>query len=346
MDNFDKVALLFETLRGPEQQLINRKISHIKLSKPYDYLTRLAASISKTEDEEKVIEQFTQLDFMSVKTYEQAMLIELEIRRLNYSLALSPSFNPFLLDENARNYSVKNIGELVVEINGQKVPLSEFTNDQNTLSANRKKTLRIQACKWYNEAKMVILDMIETSKIIIKNITKVKINYYSLGLEFFVMLLLSIFLVGDILLSDVNLYRLDPTNTWYNVGIFIVLLATAFLAIVRRIYRTYPYRMASKVKKQIEQETALLKSLDDMNAKFIEIINNKGQGASGFDVLIKKISVINDKRNVTTNQLLDYAYNPKEYFYRTHQELLLANNLVFALGFLVAVLVLVALSIG
>ena len=346
MNKFDKAALLFETISGPDMNLVRHKIDQVRMSPEYDRLAQLTPTISVTQTQNEIINSFEKLDIYNVKTYKDALAVEIEIKRLDASLKSLPSFNPFFGDAPTEAYKVKKLGEIGVEINGQVVKLEDFTSDKEILSAARKKELKLKIIKWYGEAKQTLAGLLDNYRRLFHNIRTIRFKYASLDIEYWVMLVACVIFVVDLLVSDFQWYRLNPNNGFYNIGFLLIVLITSFMGCFHSFYRTFPARLLSQVKQQLSRDEELLADLDKLCDSVNAKVADKAQTPNDLGLVIKDMAMFKQHRYLNTREIRDYAYNPKEYFYRRYRNWLLAYNICFLVGFVLIIAIIAALEIG
>lgn len=340
MKNLDKVALLFEMMIGSDMVFVNDKVERIRFSPEYTRLYRAAPMLSKTQSLSDVASRFNNIDLYGIMSLSKALEIEREIKELDKRLKRFPSINPYLSDGQEKDYNVRTLGDIGVEINAQGMPLDEFMTYKGVLTANRKKILKMKAFTWYKEAKVALLEMVENSKLMLRKIRNGRINYISLMLQFYVSLASTVGLVFYLGFTPANLnYRLN-SNLIYDLFIILALIGFGVVSVIHTFYRFYPFRVASNVRKQINRQEELSKKLDDVSEKFERRLLDKAANAEKLDVLLKKMAIIGNSRNYNPIDLLDYAYSEKEFFYNRYKWMLITYNVAFVISFAISTILL------
>ncbi|MDD4065780.1 MAG: hypothetical protein PHY11_02130 [Bacilli bacterium] len=345
MNKYDELALLFEAVNGPDINLIRHKIDEVRKSPEYMRLSQLTLSLSNAQSLYEIINKFMALDIYSVKSYQEAIEVEIEVKTLDAKLKEIPSVNPLFAADVFSDYNVSKVGDIETEANGQVVSLNDIANNVNVLSSPRKKALKLKIINWFTEAKSTFKLMNENYHTLYRKIRDIKLQFTSLDIEYALILAGCIIFFVDILISDFQWYRLDPNNWFYNFGALFIMLDTAFMSCVHRYYKKFPERLVRDVKYQL---THYDETLDDLNAfctSMSDNISEKAQKPSDLNIVVKDLAFYK-KHDLTSKQLKDYIYNPKEYFYARHQKLLLAYNICFVVGLVVMTLIIAALEIG
>jgi hypothetical protein len=333
MKNLDKSALLFEMLIGTDMVFVNDKIERIRFSNEYTRLYRAAPMLSKTQSLSDVAYRFNNIDLYGVMSLAKALEIEREIKELDNRLKRFPSINPYLTDGKEKDYNVKTLGDIGVEINAQGMPLDEFMTYKGVLTSNRKKILKIKAFTWYKEAKVALLEMVENSKLMLRKIRNGRINYISLALQHYVSLISLVALIVFVGFSPASLsYRLASLIV-YDLLILVAMIGFGVVTLIYTYYRHFPFRVASSVRKQVNQQENLSRKLDEVSEKFERRLLDKAGSSEKLDVLLKKMAIIGNSRQFNPIDLLDYAYSEKEFFYTRHKKLLLVSNIAFIVSF-------------
>ena len=333
MKNLDKVALLFEMMIGSDMVFVNDKVERIRFSPEYTRLYRAAPMLSKTQSLSDVASRFNNIDLYGIMSIQKALEIEREIKELDKRLKRFPSFNPYLSDGKEKDYNIKTLGDIGVEINAQGMPLDEFMTYKGVLTANRKKILKMKAFTWYKEAKVALLEMVENSKLMLRKIRHGRINYISLLIQFYVATITTLGLIFYLGFTPASLGYRENSNLVFNIFVILALLAFGVVSVIHTFYRYFPFRVASTVRKQINRQEELSKKLDDVSEKFERRLLDKAANAEKLDVLLKKMAIIGNSRSYNPIDLLDYAYSEKEFFYNRYKVLLMIYNVAFIISF-------------
>lgn len=340
MKNLDKVALLFEKIIGTDMIFVNDKVERIRFSPEYTRLYRAAPMLSKTQSLTDVAQRFNAIDLYGIMSLNKALEIEREIKELDKRLKRFPSINPYLSDGKEKEYNVRTLGDIGVEINAQGMPLDEFMTYKGVLTANRKKILKMKAFSWYKEAKVALLEMVENSKLMLRKIRHGQINYVSLLIQFYLSLISVVALIFYVGFTPTSLAYRTNSNLIFDILMFLTFISFAIVSVIRSFYRFYPFRVASAVRKQINRQEELSKKLDDVSEKFERRLLDKASNAEKLDVLLKKMAIIGNSRQFNPIDLLDYAYSEKEYFYNRYKILLMIYNIAFVFTFTISTILL------
>jgi hypothetical protein len=333
MKNVDKVALLFEMLIGTDMVFVNDKVERIKFSPEYSRLYRAAPMLSKTQSLNDVAIRFNNVDLYGIMSLQKALEIEREIKELDKRLKRFPSINPYLSDGKEKDYNIRTLGDIGVEINAQGMPLDEFMTYKGVLTANRKKILKMKAFTWYKEAKVALLEMVDNSKLMLRKIRHGRINYFSLLIQFYLSLAATLGLIFYLGFIPANISYRTNSNLIFDILVIFSLFTFGVVSIIHTFYRYYPFRVASDVRKQISKQEELSKKLDDVSEKFERRLLDKAANAEKLDVLLKKMAIIGNSRQYNPIDLLDYAYSEKEFFYNRFRVVLIVYNVAFVISF-------------
>lgn len=338
MRSIDKTALLFELLLGTDMFLVNQKIEKIRYSPEYMRLYRASPMLSKTQSLTDVAQRFAKIDLYGILSLKRALEVEQEIYELDRRLKKFPSINPYLSDGNEKDYNVKTLGNIGVEINAQGMSLNDFVTYKGVLSNNRKKILKLKAFNWYKEAKVALMEMVDNSNLMLRKIRNGKVFYFSLGIEFYLSLITtSVLLIYILFCPEMASYRTNPNNFMYNLLLIINLVSNGVVMCLHKIYVSFPFRIASAVRRQVITQERLSQKLDQVSSKFERQLINKAKAPQKMDILLKKIAIVGENRHYSPIDLLDYAYCEKEYYYCHHRALLFIYNIFFVISFLVGV---------
>lgn len=340
MKNLDRTALLFEMLIGTDMIFVNDKIERIRFSNEYTRLYRAAPMLSKTQSLSDVAIRFNNIDLYGVMSLAKALEIEREIKDLDKRLKRFPSINPYLSDGKEKEYNVKTLGDIGVEINAQGMPLDEFMTYKGVLTSNRKKILKMKAFTWYKEAKVALLEMVENSKLMLRKIRHGRINYISLALQHYVAFLSIVSLIVYVGFAPSSFDYRSSSNIIFDLFMLLSMLAFGVVTVIYTYYRYYPFRVAGSVRRQINRQEDLSRKLDEVSEKFERRLLDKASNSEKLDVLLKKMAIIGNSRQFNPIDLLDYAYSEKEFFYARNKVLLLVSNIAFIVSFSISTILL------
>ena len=341
MKNLDRSALLFEMLIGTDMKFVNDKIERIRFSNEYTRLYRAAPMLSKTQSLSDVAYRFNNVDLYGVMSLAKALEIEREIKDLDKRLKRFPSINPYLTDGKEKDYNIKTLGDIGVEINAQGMPLDEFMTYKGVLTANRKKILKMKAFTWYKEAKVALLEMVENSKLMLRKIRHGRINYISLALQHYLSFVTLAALIVYVGFAPLSFNYRSDSSIIFDLLTLVAMLGFSVVTVIYTYYRHFPFRIAGSVRKQVNRQEDLSRKLDEVSEKFERRLLDKAGNSEKLDMLLKKMAIIGNSRQFNPIDLLDYAYSEKEYFYTRHKVLLLISNIAFIISFALSAILMI-----
>lgn len=351
MKQFDKTALLFEILLGSDMFLVNRKIEEIHSSVEYNRVCSCIPSISKTQTLKDIVDQFAALDIFGILSMNRALEVERQVNEMDRRLSAFPSINPYLVEpEQVRNYSISTVGNVNVEISAQGMKLNEFTTHTGVLPSHRKKIVKLKAFNWYKEAKASIAEMIETSKLFLTKIRKSKVRYKSLTAQYIVLTIISLAAIAYLAFFPETLpWRTTGFGDYRDLAFTalggVMVLSYLVVSLLRLDYKTFGFRMASKVRQQVVRQEGLIEQLNNKSEKFErELVDMAGKPRK-MNISTTSVGVINEYRKFNATELLDYVYCESEYYHDKHSRKLLFHNLFFVLGFMSSAAVLLLLTV-
>ena len=345
MRKVDKAALLFEYLLGPDMNSVNRKIEEIKMSDEYVRVSNFIPSTSSTQTLNDVKERFNAIDIYAVLSLDKALQIEKEIKELDRRLASFPSINPYLAN-NIGEYQIKRIGQIALEINSEGMTIDDLNNSSGLTPANRKKVLKTKIFNWYKEAKKGLADMVDNSKLMLARVRNSRIRFTSINLQHYVLIFaFFICLIGYYLLPVYKTNSLAIYPYISTIGLYIILICVTISSILKVIYKTYPFRIAAKLGQQVKHQDHLIEDLANKSYQFEKSIISSTKVNGDVKTMLKKISVVNQHDNISNNQLFEYIYSEKEYYIAHYRWQLIMHCIIFAIGFMVAAVV-IALGIA
>ena len=344
MRKIDKATLLFEYLLGPDMTSVNRKIEEIKMSKEYVRVANFIPSASSTQILADVKERFNAIDIYAILSLEKALHIEKEIKELDRRLSSFPSINPYLASF-TNDYHVKRVGQVAIEINSEGMALNDLTNNGGLTAANRKKVLKTKVFNWYKEAKKGLADMADNSKMMLSKIRNSTIRFTSINLQHYVLIVAAVIcLFAYYLLPNYKTVSLDLYPVISTIGLYVLLICVVLSSILKVIYKTYPYRMASKLSQQVKHQDHLIDELASKSYRFEKSLISSAKVTGDVKMMISKISILNNKETISNSELFEYVYSEKEYYIAHYRWQLIAHCVIFAIGFMVAAII-IALGI-
>ena len=333
----DKVALLFEMMCDTDLAIVNRKITEIKMSKEYNRVSEAIVALADSASMKEIVDRYNKLDVDAIVTFERALEVEKEIRRLDEKISIVKNFNPYLsLEENVKEYGVKTVGDINVEISSVNQPVDNFTSKQGVTVNHRRKVMAIKAFTWYKEAKKSIYMMIENSKMFLSRIRSSKVKYGSLSLEFFIAVVFALVTGGVVLFNPCfQSFREGTLNAGLmfmgTFSVYLLLISVIVVTVIKVHYSNYGYRQASKLSKQIAKKNRIVDRLDEASIKFERELMSQISKPHKVSTLVSSVAVLNDDANFSFNEVFEYMYNEKEYYYAKHKVLLTISNIFFAL---------------
>ncbi|MDY4788418.1 MAG: hypothetical protein SO253_03775 [Bacilli bacterium] len=344
MREYDKVALLFEMLIDTDLASVNRKITEIKMSKEYNRLSEAIVALSTTESMKDVVRRYNKLDIEGILTFERALEVEKEIKELDKRIGFLGNFNPYLVNEdNARQYGIKTVGDVSVEVSANNMKVNDFTTKEGVTTNHRRKIMKIKAFNWYKEAKKAVYLIIENTKLYLTRIRKSKVRFKSLGLEFIILSLLLCASLGLTFFSkNMEAFRLGALNNSMMilglVSLYTLLISFMFVSIIRVHYRYYGFRMASKMRKNLKYQQQVIRELDECSIKFERDLISQVRKPRKVKTSLVSTGILNEKNNLSFNEVFEYMYSEKEYYYSKHKTVLVLSNIFFMIGVLAAVI--------
>ena len=277
MKQFDKTALLFEMLLGTDMQNVNRKIEAIRVSPEYVRVANFIPSASSTQSLADVRERFDAIDIYGILSVNKALVIEQEIKELDRRLSAFPSLNPYLADGSEKKYKLRRVGQIAVEINSEGMIVDDFVTNKGVTTSNRRKVIKSKLFNWYKEAKKGFLDHIENSKLMLSKIRNSKIGFGSINFQYYLLALSTIVFLGCLLfLPSLSSYRDGTMDSnlavLHTLAFYVCLICAAVSAVIKAAYKTYPFRMASKMRKQVVKQRKLVDELASKSYYFEKVL--------------------------------------------------------------------------
>ncbi len=339
---FDRTALLFEMLLGTDMYVVNRKIDEIRLSPEFVRVSNYMPEASGTQLMFDVRTRFNALDVYGILSMQRALEVEQEIIELDRRIKNFPSLNPYLSNGAEGRYKVKTVGDIAVEISAQGMLLNDFTTHEGVEATNRRKVLKGKVFAWYKEAKKGFMEMIDNSKLMLSRVRLSKIKFGSICFQHVFIALAAVAMIACLFFSPTFAKYLDGSLGQYEkwgitIAFYLTFLCLMLSTIVVVHYRSYPFRTASRLRKQITKQRRLVSALNNRSYDFEKSIINSSKTPRKVNTLIKRISVLGDYQKMTAGQIFDYVYCEKEYYYEHHKGGLRFHNIVYAIGFLVAI---------
>lgn len=340
MKKIDKTILLFETLLGvSDPTLVNHKINAISAMPEYKRLCAWISTSSNTQILEDVVRRFKAINIYGISTYDEALRLEQEIIDLDRRVTDFTGINPYLSNGSEKSYKVKALGDVGVEINARGIHLNEFTTCKTVSRINRRKVIIMKAFSWYREAKIVLKDIQDELKALIARIRVSKLKFSSLNFEHFFTNLLFIVAIGGFLfvpgLDEWRTGAKDPVFDTILLGLAGLLgLSTIILNLIYTKYKTYPFHLASTVRKQIVGQRVMINDLEKSSVKLEKTLAKKAKKPRKLRIPLDNISIIRRYSRKTNAELLDYVYAENDYFYQHNRRLLGFMHFIFVVAIL------------
>lgn len=335
MKALDKTVLLFELLLGTDMARVNEKIDQIHFSDFYGRVVRVVPTLARTQLLADVVERYHHIDLYGILSIQRALEVEQELVELDRRIRLLPTINPYLADGGERPYEVKTVGQVGVEISAQGMRFDDFVSHQGVLARHRNKVVKLKAFAWYKEAKRGLTEMIDDSKLMLQKIRKAKLTFKSLGFQY---VFTSILVVGVVVFllffPQSEAYRLGTLSwlprTIYTGIVYGIAVCYGFLSIAHHHYKTYPFRMASSLRRNVAKQQKLSDTLDEISETFERQLVQATKMPRKITTSIHKVAVIGEQRRHNTSELIDYVYSEKEFYFERHRAFLVLHNIAFA----------------
>ena len=340
MKKLDKTILLFETLLGvSDPTLVNHKINEISAMPEYKRLGAWISTTSKTQILEDVVARFKAINIYAITTYDEALTVQQEIIDLDRRVTDFTGVNPYLSNGSEKNYKVKALGDIGVEINARGIHLDEFTTYKGVSRINRRKVVIMKAFTWYREAKIVLKDIQDELKSLIARIRVSKLKFSSLNFEhFFTNFLFVGALIGFLFIPNFEDWRNGAVSPLFDtvlLGLFGVLgLSTLIVNLIYTKYKTYPFHLGSTVRRQIVGQRVMINDLERNSVKLEQLLAKKTKKARKLRIPLDNVSIIRKYSRKTNAELLDYVYAENDYFYQRNRRLLGFMHFAFVVAIL------------
>jgi len=340
MKSSDRSILLFETLIGvSDSTLVNYKINEIQASPEYKRLSTWIASASKTQLLEDVISRFNAINIYAITSYEEALKIEQELKDLDRRVTSFTGINPYLTNGSEKDYKVKTVGDVGVEINARGIQLDEFASNKNVSRINRRKVIIMKAFGWYREAKAVIKSLQEDVKSLVARVRGSKLNYTSLNLEhgftnlMFVLVTALFFFGTNEAFVNWRSGALDDLYSIILFGLFTLLgLATVIINIIHTKCKNYSFHLSSTLRKQLNDHDAMLNELEDKSIKLEKELAKITTKPKKIKISLNNVSVMKKFSRLSTPDILDYIYSESDHFYQNNRGSLIFMHIAFVLS--------------
>lgn len=345
MKKLDKTILLFETLLNiSDPTLVNHKINDIQSMSQYKRLNAWISTAAKTQILEDVVNRYHAVNIYGITSYEEALSTEQEILDLDRRVTDFTGINPYLSNGSEKGYKVKALGDVGVEINARGIHLDEFAANKNVSRINRRKVIIMKAFGWYREAKIVLKNIQDELKSIISRIRVSKVKFTSLNLEYLFTNLLFIGTIGVFFFFPGSIIHTfyewrsgakDPLIDTILFGLLCGLgLATVIVNSIYTKYKTYPFHLASSVRKQVLGQRVMIDDLEKTSIKLEKELAKKVKKPRKLRIPLENISIIRKYSRKSNTELLDYVYSENDYFYQKHRRLLGFMHFTFAVAVL------------
>lgn len=359
MRALDKTALLFEMLLGSDMTNVNRKIDEIRFSDEYVRVSNFMPETSNTQIGQDIKQRFNSLDIFGVLSMQRILEVEQEIKELDRRISNFTTVNPYLANGVENKYKVSKVGDISVEISTEGMKLNEFTTYEGVKASNRKKVLKHKLFNWYIEAKKGIADSIDNSKLMLSRVRRSKIKLRSIQFQHALILIFTIIFAGlvcfmpSIAMPSGNAfdvfvkYRAGTCSTIQQIVITAGLTLSFALTLISKLcciaIRTYPFHVASKLRKQITHQKNLVARLDDVSYDFEKEVINKSKKPFKVKRAINSLSILNSTSSINSQELFDYVYSEKEYYIEHRKHALSFHNVIFAIAIIIAAAIGIAL---
>ena len=342
MKKIDKTILLFESLLGvSDPTLVNHKINDLSASPEYKKLAAWISTAAKTQLLEDVVERYNAINIFAITAYDEALSTEQELLDLDRRVTEFTGINPYLANGSERDYKVKSLGDIGVEINARGIHLNEFTANKTVSRINRRKVVIMKAFGWYREAKIVLSNIREELKALITRVRSSKLKFSSLNFEHFFTNLLFVGTFAAFLFGPFGTFVEWRTNTKDPVIQIVLLglvgllgLATVIVNMIYTKYKTYPFHLSSTMRRQIVGQKVMIADLEKSSIRLEKELAKKVKKPRKIRIPLDNVSIIRKYSRKTNAEILDYIYSENDYFYRKNRCLLNFMHFVFVVAVL------------
>ena len=342
MKKVDKTILLFESLLGvSDPTLVNHKINSINASPEYKKLTAWISTASKAQLLEDVVQRYNAINIFAITAYDEALSTEQELLDLDRRVTEFTGINPYLSNGSERDYKVKSLGDVGVEINARGIHLNEFTSNKTVSRINRRKVVIMKAFNWYREAKLMLQNIKEELKSLITRVRSSKLKFKSLNFEHFFANLLFVGTIAAFYFAPFGTFVEWRTNAKSPLIQMVLLglvgvvgLSTVIVNMIYTKYKTYPFHLASLMRKQVVGQKVMINDLEKTSVKLEKELAKKVKKPRKIRIPLDNISVIRRYSRKTNTEILDYIYSENDYFYRKNRCLLNFMHFVFVVAVL------------
>ena len=342
MKKIDKTILLFESLLGvSDSTLVNYKINELSSSQEYKRLSSWISTASKAQLLEDVVERYNKINIYAISTYDEALATEQEIMDLYRRVNEFTGINPYLANGSEKDYKIKALGDIGVEVNARGINLNEFTTSKNVSRINRRKVVIMKAFNWYREAKIILKNIKEELKDLMSRVKVSKLKFKSLDLEH---LFTNVLLIGTIIafffgpfgtFIEWRTEAKDPVVSTILFSLVCALgLATIVVNVIYTVYKTYPFHLSSSMRRQIVNQKLMIDDLEKSSIKLEKELAQTVKKPRKIKIPLDNVSIIRKYSSKTNAEILDYVYSENDYFYRKNR----GKLNVMHVAFIVAVL--------
>jgi hypothetical protein len=336
----DKSILLFETLMGvSDSTLVNYKINEIQASPEYKRLSTWISSASSSQLLDDVIKRFNAINIYAITSFEEALKIQQELIDLDRRVTDFTGVNPYLSNGSEKQYKVRTLGSVGVEINARGIKLDEFASNKNVSRINRRKVIVMKAYNWYREAKVVLKNMQEELKSLVSRVRASRLRFSSLDFEctftnLMFVLISALFFFG----TSVNLsaWRSGELNELHSIilfGLFVGLgFATLFINTLHTKYKVYSYHVSSIVRKQIVNQEGMLQDLEKKSVKLEQDLARLTTRPKKIKISLDNVSVVKKYSRQSTAEILDFIYSENDHFYQKNRAILIFMHILFIMA--------------
>jgi len=337
MKQIDKTELLFEMLLGTDMNNVNRKIEEVKLSPEYARVCNFIPESASSQLGYDIKQRFDSLDIYGVLSLQRILEVEKEIKELDRRISSFPSLNPYLSNGGEHKFSVKKVGDIAVEISAQGMTLNDFTSFDGVRPDNRKKILKQKLFNWYIEAKKGIANSIDNSKLMLSRIRNSKIKIRSLDFQNTLLVIgTSIMLINLAFNPYIGGYFGQTINPIVSVIetflVYCSIIATLLSCTLITRYKSFPFKVASKLRKQIINQKNLVEELEEKSYQFEKSVLSSSKSSFKINNQVRSLSILSSDEKISNAELFDYVYSEKEYYIQHKRHILKAHNIVFGVG--------------
>lgn len=338
MNKLDKTVLLFETLLNvSDPNHVDRKINQIQVSDEYIRLNSWVPTAAKTQMLEDVVKRFNSIQIFAIQSFEEGLRIEQEIKDLDRRVNDFTGVNPYLANSSSKQYKVKTLGEVDVEINARGVQLNDFSTNKLVNKNNRRKVLIMKAFAWYREAKRAFVEIQDVATSLISRLRATKLSFKSLSFESVVAFLEVVALVGMFLFfpgadTVIGRWRSGALEKWDVVMTGLTAVALMCYVVImscKTFYKTIAFRLSSNLKKRLNNQGKLMSELEENSVKLERDLAGRSRKARKINISLDSVSILRRYTKNTNEQILEYVYCEADYVKDHYPKTLKLMNFCF-----------------